>query len=309
VTRKHLILSLAAPVVLAFALACGGGSDEPAPTPQPQAQFPVSLRTSDNQTLTIAQKPQRIVSLSAHATEIFCATGAESQLVAVDRYANCPAGTKSKPELDGFRPNLEAIAGMRPDLVYVSSNSGGIVEGLRGLNIPVLYLEVPKNLNGVLEHIRTLAGAAGHAAEAKTLTDQMNTKMNAVKDKLASTTQGPRVFHELTTDYYSAAPASFVGDFYTFLKAQNIATGATTEYPQLSAEVIIQRNPQVIVLADEAAGVTAAMVKARPGWTATDAVKNDRICVVDPDVVSRPGPRIVDALDTLAKCVYPERFS
>jgi iron complex transport system substrate-binding protein len=116
------------------------------------------------------------------------------------------------------------------------------------------------------------------------------------------------VYHELTADYYSAAPSSFIGDLYTVLKAQNIAAGAPSAYPQLSAEVIIQRNPEVIVLANEESGVTPSSVRQRPGWDAIDAVRNGNVCQVDPDVGLRPGPRIGEALDELARCLYPDRF-
>jgi iron complex transport system substrate-binding protein len=293
----------------AAALACGDSSKPPASAQSPAAaEFPLSVKQSDGQSLTLPAKPQRIVSLDAHATEIFCAVGAGDQLVAVERYANCPAGSSAKPALDGFNPSLEAIAGYRPDLVYTSSSSGDLVTSLRRLNIPVLFLENPPSLAGVLEHINTLAAAAGHAAEGKKLTESMQARMDRIKAKLTGVGQGPRVYHELDTTLYSAAPQSFVGDFYTFLKAQNIATGAATAYPQLSAEVIVQRNPEVIVLADEAAGIGVNDVKARPGWGVIDAVKNNRICVVDPDIVSRAGPRIVDALEVLAKCIYPDKF-
>ena len=304
--RKGLSILLSA--LVALVLACGGGSAKPAATQPAAAAFPQTFQESDGQTLTLRAQPQRIVSLSADATEIFCAVGAGAQLVAVDRYANCPLGSSAKPELDAYKPSLEAIAAYRPDLVFVSVNSSDVVQNLRQLNIPVLYVQVPNDLDGVLDRIRLLARASGHAAEGDKLAQQLQAQMEQVKQKLANVTTGPRVYHELDTTYFSAAPSSFVGDFYTFLKAQNIAAGASTPYPQLSAEVIVQRNPQVIVLADEAAGITPQDVKSRPGWNAIDAVKNDRICVVDPDIVSRPGPRIIDALNTLAKCLYPDRF-
>jgi cobalamin transport system substrate-binding protein len=305
--RKFLYPALMLLVTMALT-ACGGGSGHAASTSPAAADFPLTIKQSDGEMVTIPSKPLRIVSLDAHATEVFCAVGADAQLVAVDRYANCPLGSSAKPQLDSFQPNLEAIAGYRPDIVYTSSDSGGIVESLRRLNVPVLYLANPPSLDAVLDHIRSLASASGHGSEGKKLTDSMQARMYALKSKLSGITQGPRVYHELTTDYFSAAPSSFVGDFYTFLKAQNIAAGAATAYPQLSAEVIVQRNPEVIVLADEAEGITAQDVKARPGWAVIDAVKNNRVCIVDPDIVSRAGPRIVDALDALAKCIYPDRF-
>ena len=307
--KRTLFAALVA-LMAATAFACGDSS-KPAPAPQATVspEFPQSIRQTDGQALTITSKPQRIVSLDAHATEIFCAVGAGDQLVAVDKYANCPLASSAKPALDGFAPSLETIAGFRPDLVYTSANTGDLVTSLRRLNIPVLYIANPTSLAGVLDHINTLAAAAGHSAEGRKLTASMQTRMDGIKSKLSAVNQGPRIYHELDTTLYSAAPDSFVGDFYTFLKTQNIAAGAATSYPQLSPEVIVQRNPEVIILADEAAGITANDVKSRPGWAVIDAVKNNRICVVDPDIVSRAGPRIVDALDALAKCIYPDKFS
>jgi iron complex transport system substrate-binding protein len=99
-----------------------------------------------------------------------------------------------------------------------------------------------------------------------------------------------------------------VGNLYTILKVQNIAAGTGQAFPQLSQEAIIEADPEVIILGDAVGGESPETVKARPGWGSISAVKNDRIYVVDPDIVSRPGPRLVDALETLAQALYPERF-
>jgi len=93
-----------------------------------------------------------------------------------------------------------------------------------------------------------------------------------------------------------------------FVTLADIVKASDGDYPQLSPEQIIQRNPQVIVLAVDDPSVTPATVKQRPGWSVIDAVRNDRICVVDADIVSRPGPRVVDGLQALAKCIYPGQF-
>lgn len=306
--KLFVIAALLIAAALALA-ACGDNDGEtPATTPTPPSAFPLSIEQSDGQQLTLEQPPQRIVSLSAHATEILCAIGAGDQLAAVERYANCPLGSKEKPELDAYKPNLEAIAGYRPDLVYVFSDTDGIVEALRRAAIPVLYLELPSSLEGVLEQIELFGRLSGHENEAQELVQSMRERMDAVREKVADVGQGPRIFHELDPTYFTVAPHSFVGDFYNLLKAKNIAEGAIDEYPQLSAEVIIQRDPEVIILADEPAGVTVASVRERPGWDTITAVKNNRICVIDTDIVSRPGPRIVDGLEALAECLYPERF-
>ncbi len=311
---KPALAALALMVAVA-AWACGNG-EEAAPQPQTtptatasaEASFPVTVTQSDGETLTIESPPQRIVSLSAHATDILCAIGAGDQLVAVERYANCPEGSDAKPALDAYQPSVEAIAGYDPDLVYIFSDINGVVGALRNLGIPVLYLELPESVEGVLEQIGLFGRITGHTQEAEALVAEMRRRLDAIEEKLADVGQGPRIFHELDPTYFTAAPQSFIGDMYRILKAQNIAEGATEPYPQLSAEVIVERDPEVIVLADEPAGVTAEAVKGRPGWSEISAVKNGRICVVDPSLVSQPGPDVVDAIETLATCLYPDRF-
>lgn len=317
--RKLFLLAVLLAAAAALFAACNGeeeaGPTTPAalvetptatPTPSP---FPLTVESSDGEALTLEAPPQRIVSLAAHATEILCAIGAGDQLVAVDRFANCPLGSDEKPQVDAYQPNLEAIAGFEPDLVYVFSNIDNIVQALRDVGIPVLYLELPSSLEGVLDHILLFGRVTGREAEAQELVQSMRERMDAIQAGLAEVEQGPRIFHELDPTYfYTVSPESFVGDFYNFLKAENIAAGAAEAYPQLSAEVIIQRDPEVIILADEAAGATPQSVKERPGWDQISAVKNDRICTVDADLVSRPGPRIVEGLEALAQCLYPELF-
>ncbi len=302
-------------LVLAFAaagalLACGGGSSPSKPSAPalgtvvstPQGGFPISVRETDGQEITLDQPPQRIVSLSPHATEIICAIGAGDQLVAVDKFANCPLGSSAKPEVDSFQPNLEAIAGFKPDLVYVFSDQQGIVAALRQANIPVLYLALPESLQATYDNIVVFGQITGHAGQANALVDSMKKRVDAVKAKVASVSTAPRFFHEVDSTLYTVAPNTFLGELYTILKGDNIAAGASTQFPQLSSETVVARDPEVIVLAD---GESPDSVKARPGWANVSAVKNNRICSVDPDLVSRPGPRIVDGLEALEKCLYP----
>ena len=280
-----------------------------APTATQVSEFPLTIEQSDGEQLTLEQAPERIVSLAPHGTEIFCDIGAGEQLVAVESFANCPLEGGEKPELGSFTPNLEAIAGFEPDLVYIFSDQDGIVAALRDIGIPVLFRESPTSIEAVLSEILLFGRLSGHVLEAEALVQSMQERLDAVGELVADVDQGPTVFHELTTDYYTVAPDSFIGRFYSLLKAENIAAGALDDFPQLSAEVIIDRDPEVIVLADEAAGVTADSVADRPGWAGISAVVNERICVVDPDIMSRPGPRIVDAIEALAECLYPELSS
>jgi len=290
----------------ALSWACSGDGDIES-TAEPSGAFPLTITQTDGATITLQEPPARIVSLAASATEIICSLDAGDRLAAVEKFENCPSGSSANPAVDAFPPHLEAIAAFGPALVYTTYNPSGLVESLRRVNIPVVYLDVPKDIAGVYESIELFGKLTATETKAAEITAAMKARQDAVTGKLGSE-QGPRIYHELDNTYFTVAPGSFVGDFYNLLRASNIAAGAASDYPQLSAEVIIERNPQVIVLADEQAGVTPASVKERPGWDVIDAVRNDRICSIDPDIVSRPGPRVIDALEDFAECLYPEKF-
>jgi len=294
--RKRLLLVLAA---LLLVSACSAGADEEgAATP-----VAISISQSDGRLLELAAPPERIVSLASHATEIICAIGAGDRLVAVDRHANCPLEGGSKPAVDSFQPSIEAIVAFEPDLVYVFSDQGGVVEALRQTGTPVLYLKSPATLAGVFENIALLGAVTDRAPAARALIAALEERRDAIRLRVEDVAQGPRFFHEISPDYYTARDDTFVGGLYALLKGENVAAGAASTYPQLSAEVIVERDPEVIILVD---GVEATAVGERPGWGGVSAVRDGRICEVDPDLVSRPGPRIIDGLEALADCLYPE---
>lgn len=298
-------------IALTLALAACGDEEQPAAGPEstaPAAGFPVTVARSDGRDLTIPDAPQRIASLSAAATEVLYAVGAGPQVVATDDYSDYPEEAQATPKLDAYQPNVEAIVGVEADLIIVAHDQDSIVEALDRLGEEVLFLEVPDTIDGVMEQVRLLASATGHVEEGENLAREMEERIEAVTDKLADAAEGPRIYHELDNTFYTAAPNSFVGGFYELLKAHNIAEGAPTAYPQLTQEEILDRDPEVIILANADAGESPETVSARPGWGVISAVKNDRIHIIDPDLISRPGPRVVDGLEALARLLYPEKF-
>jgi iron complex transport system substrate-binding protein len=305
-----LALSLA--LLLALTAACGDDSDNGTSTPTvtaaTAAQYPLTLTDGLDRSVTLEAAPQRIASLSPAATEILFAIGAGDQVVAVDKFSDYPPEAAMRQQLDAFQPSVEAIAGAQPDLVLVFYDPGNLVDGLTNANVTAFFLDTPTSVAEVLEQIRLLGEATGHRQEGEELAQSMQQEVTAIEERLADVEQGPRVFHEVDDQLYTVAPSSFVGDLYAILKAQNIAAGTDQAYPQLSQEAIIEADPEVIILGDTAGGESPETVKARPGWGSISAVTNNRIYSVDPDIVSRPGPRLVDALETLAQMLYPERF-
>ncbi len=270
----------------------------------------MSITDSSATKVEFRSAPTRIISLSPGATEVLYAVGAADRIVATDRFSDFPEAARATPKLEYSNPSAEAAVGHTPDLVIMATRQKGQVPQFRALNLTVLYLEEPTTIQGVLDQITMLGGLTEHAREATTLAGAMRQRIDAITGKVASVTAGPRVFYEVSPDLYSASPDTFIGSSLALLKAQNIAQGAASPFPQLSAETVIGANPEVIILSDaDSAKQSAETVAARPGWSEIAAVKSRRIHAIDPNLANRPGPRVVDALEYLARSLYPERFA
>jgi iron complex transport system substrate-binding protein len=250
----------------------------------------------------IPKRPERIVSLSATATEMLFAIDAGEQVIAVDDQSNYPADAP-KTALSGFQPNAEAVADREPDLVVLSDDINEIVKSLTALKVPTLQMPAATNLNDSYEQIEQLGVATGHVAEASRVVASMSSKV----DRLMGSAPDRKLtyYHELDQKLFSVTSNTFIGQVYKLVGLENIAdaaTGADTGYPQLSAEYLIQADPDVIFLADtKCCGQTAAKIAQRPGWDQMTAVKTGAVVELDDDIASRWGPRIVDLLEVVVR--------
>ena len=266
------------------------------------AAFPVTIHAA-NGDVVVKTRPTRIVSLSPTGTEDLFAVGAGSQVVAVDNDSDYP---KNAPHstLSGYTPNIEAIAGYKPDLVVVSNDIGGVVGSLQKLGVTVLLEPAADNLAQAYDEIRQLGSATGHAPQAKRVVGGMEASLTKILRSVPKAQRHQTVYHELDPTYYSATSTTFIGRIYKLFGFRNIADAADTThsgYPQLSAEYIVSANPAIVVLADSVCcGQTAATVAARPGWSGIAAVQRHRVITVDDSVASRWGPRIVDFARAIA---------
>jgi iron complex transport system substrate-binding protein len=242
-----------------------------------------------------AALPHRIVSLSPTATESLFAIGAGKQVVAVDDQSDYPKRAP-RTTLSGYTPNVEAIAGYRPDLVVLSGDPNDVVEGLHKLGIRVLLQPAATKLADAYAEIRQLGAVTGHVRSAAALVKRMQRSINRIVKSVPK--RHLSVYHELEPDLYSATSHTFIGTIYKLFGLRNIADAAGSSgngYPQLSAEYIVSANPDVIVLADtRCCGASAATVAKRPGWSEIAAVRTGRVVGVDDSIASRWGPRIVD---------------
>jgi iron complex transport system substrate-binding protein len=295
-----------ASALLFGAAACGSDAATPATnSPGPTAPGTTAAPATTASPATTVPAPTHIVSLSPTATEMLFAIGAGSQVIAVDDQSNYPAEALAKPHtLSGFEPNVEAIAALHPDLVVMSDPK--VQTQLEQLGVTVWIGAAAQSADDVYAQIGQLGAATGHASESAALVSSMQ---HEIADTLAATPKPAAelsVYHELDNTFYSVTSNTFIGKVYQLFGLKNIADGAQpgNDYPQLNAEYIVKANPDLVILADgTCCAQTAEVVGARPGWSAIKAVKGKSVIVIDDDIASRWGPRIVDLVQAVAAVV------
>ena len=267
-------------------------------------EYPLAIETPGGE-LTLEHRPTRIVSLSPTATEMLFAIDAGEQVVAVDDQSNYPKDTPVT-DLSGYEPNVEAIASYDPDLVVYATEPGDLGSSLEGLGIPALLQAAAGDLRDVYAQIEQLGLATDHVEEASSLTTRMKARIETITAGIGGE-QGLRFYHELDDTYYSVTSSTFIGQLYSMVGLENIADeakGAAGGYPQLSAEYIIDADPDLIFLADtKCCGQSPATVADRPGWDRIEAVERGNVIPLDDDVASRWGPRIVEYLRRIGAAV------
>ncbi|MBU2667738.1 ABC transporter substrate-binding protein [Actinoplanes bogorensis] len=304
---KRVFTAALAATTLLLAGACGGNDD----SAQPAATTPSSAAASYPVTvgdLTLDARPEKIVSLSATATEMLFAIGAGAQVTAVDDQSNFPADAP-KSDLSGFKPNAEAIAAKDPDLVVLANDIDKIVSQLTALKIPVFLAAATADLDGTYEQIGQLGTLTGHADEAGALSTQMKTDIDKIVKDVPQRSTPLSYYYELDPTFYSVTSKTFVGSVFTLFGLTNVADpadadGAKSGYPQLSAEALVKSDPDTIFLADsKCCQQSPATVAARKGWSTITAVKSKQIYALDDDIASRWGPRTVDLVRAIADAV------
>ncbi|MBI2917260.1 MAG: cobalamin-binding protein [Chloroflexi bacterium] len=278
-----------------------------APTATPQ---PVTVTDDLGRTVQVAPNPQRIASLAPSITEILFALGLGDRVVATDDYSDYPEAARSKPRVGAPFPafNMEKLIAQEPQVVL--SVKGKYVDDFlaRGLMVVVL---TPSDLDGVFRNIEVVGEIAGARSQASQLVASLKQRRDAVAARTASLPPR-RVFYEIDATEpakpWTAGPGSFVQALIELAGGKNIGASGASDYFQMSAEEVIKADPELILLADAAYGVTVESVKGRPGWSAISAVKNSSIYAADPDLTSRPGPRLIDGLEAMARTIHPEAF-
>ncbi len=314
--KTKLYLSFVLLLTAAFLLPACAPSATALPTatavPTPE---PLVLTDGLGRSVTLAGPAQRIVSLAPSNTEILYAVGAGAQVVGRDEFTNFPEEASSLPSIGGSYGgyNAEAIVNLKPDLVLAAEiNTPEQVKTLEDLGLTVYYLANPKDLPGMYENLLLVAKMTGHTAETANLVETLKARVTAIEEKLTSVTEKPSVFYELdSTDAnapYTIGPGTFMDLLIGMAGGTNIGAALDSPWVQLSLEELLVQDPDLIILGDSNYGVTVESVAARAGWADLTAVQEGRVYPFNDDLVSRPGPRLVDGLEELAKLLHPELF-
>jgi iron complex transport system substrate-binding protein len=257
---------------------------------------------------------QRVVSLAPSNTEILFAIGAGSQVVGREEFSDYPEAAKNVTSIGpAFEAlNTELIVSLKPDLVLAAQiNTPEQVKALEDLGLTVYYLSNPHTLEEMYDNLKIVAQLTGHEADADTLIETLKQRVIAVDEKMAPNSSRVSVFYELDSTDPAKPFTAGKGTFITLLieraGGHNIAADLD-DYPQMSLEQIVAADPDMIILGDSMWGITPEMVASRPGWENLSAVKNGKVVPFDDNLVSRPGPRLVDGLEQLAKLLHPELF-
>jgi iron complex transport system substrate-binding protein len=265
--------------------------------------------------VVLPAKAQRIVSLSPAATEILYAAGAGKAMVGATTYCYYPAAASDLAKIGGYSArtiSLEAIVALRPDLVIgEASMHGQLAAQIEGTGIAFAAVNLT-NFADIYLAMADFARAGGDEQASAAAVASIKARVEAVRSRIAEipTNKRPTVFWEVWNEpLMTAGPATFISMVLTAAGARNVFADISEDWPVISFEAIVARNPDWIMASEtHGSAVTPENLSKRPGWAGLGAVRNRRIALFNGDIVSRPGPRFVDAMERVAAALYPELF-
>ena len=259
----------------------------------------------------LANPAQRIISLAPSVTEILFAVGLDSEVVGVTTFCDYPARAKLKPKIGSSTPNLEAIMGLKPDLVVGNHNfiRPDALAKLEQLQVPVFLLS-PNSVDDILAHISTVGRIVGHEKEARGVVHELRDRLSDLRRRMGSVKR-VRVFYVVNSEpLISVGSGSFIHQMLELAGGENIVGRTTTAYPKVSLEEVLRRDPEVLLFpVGTSEGIPEAEQQQWRKWTSLSAVSQNRLYQVKGEFVNRPGPRVIEGIEILAQLFHPGLFS
>lgn len=313
---KLFLMSL----MLVILAACGNGDttndkdvNEKVQTGQQEevAEFPVTITDGTDKEVIIEKQPEKIISLMPSNTEILYALGVGEQMIGVSDVDNYPEEVNELEQMAAnLELNTEKIIAAEPDLVVVHMSSYFMWEqGIKQLEesgVTVVVVPDASNFDEVYETIELIGLVVGKTSDAETIIEKMKSDLKAIEDKAKEIKETKSVFVEISPapEIYSTGTGTFMDEMLQVIQAENVVK--EEGWPQMNEEAIIDLNPDVI-LTQYGPGAKDAVLE-RSGWEEVTAIKEEQVFEVNVDLVSRPGPRIIEGVEELAKAIYPETF-
>ena len=272
----------------------------------------ITVTDDAGRTVTIAQTPNRIVSLAPSITEDLFALGLGDKVVGDTTYDNYPPAAVNITKVGGFStPNIEKIVSLKPDIVFASSlNNDTLLSTLSSYGIPTVVLD-PHSLTGILNDLSLIgnvtASIGNSSALVANLTQRLNksTATSTATNTATSNATQTRVLYLVWNDpIMSAGADTFEGDIIARAGGINVAKLANVNgYGTMSKESVVALNPSIIIANSAMNSTVIEQIKSDPALTTVDAIKNAKVFVLNSDVISRPGPRAFDAMDQIIKII------
>ena len=250
--------------------------------------FPVTLTDATGTEVTIEERPDRVVTTNPSAAQTMWEIGGRDQVVGLTQYAAYLEGSESRTNVSAsFGVSVERVAGTNPDLVIAPNASAGDVEGLRNAGLTVYHLREAKTIDDIAEKTTTIGRLTGNCEGASETNTWMNANVDAIRSVTADIEERPRVLYSLGGGYVAGGD-TFIDELFDIVGADNVAARDHTGYPQLSDEVVLQLNPEVLVVTERTAGIAGEepFASTRAGQTNTTV----RVAVRD---LNQPAPRSV----------------
>ena len=256
----------------------------------------------------LANTPKRIVSLAPSITEILFAIGAGDSVVGVTEFCNYPPSALEKPKVGYAQPNLEAIVALRPELIVAPKSflRVDLLSRLEQLKIPTFLLD-PQTVEDILLHIQLLGRMVGYAPESLKVSENIRKKVTALSAQLTGRPRPTLLFVINTDPLITVGPGSYIHQLIELAGARNAAEHAMTPYPRLSIEEVLRQNPEFLLFPmGRFEGIPQAEQDQWRRWTSLEAVKRNQFVHIDSDILNRPGPRVIEALEALITILHPD---
>ena len=259
----------------------------------------------------LAKAPRRVVSLAPSITEILYAIGLNDEIVGVTEFCDYPPEAKQKAKIGYAQPNIEAIVTLEPDLVLAPRAflRADLLAKLEQLKVTTFVVD-PESFEEIPSRIQTVGRILNRSTAADGVAMAMRQRIAAIRSKMEAVAR-VRVLYVLNSQpLITVGPGSYIHQVINVAGGSNIASQATVPYPHLNMEAVLKEDPEIIIFPiGKAEGISLAEQQEWLRWTSLSAVKQGRLHQISADILNRPGPRIVEGLETLARIIHPEAFT